>query len=410
MKHHTCLFCSASLRHIFVDLGVCPPSNAFLTAEQCEEAEVFHPLRVYVCEKCLLVQSPICKRPQDIYNHDYVYHSSWSSSWVAHAKEYVDATCARFGLGKDSLIVEVGSNDGYLLQHAVARGVPCVGIDPSAGAASIAQTRGIPTITDFFSTALAHKIVSTGKQADLVCGVNVFAHVPDINNFIAGICVLLKPKGVVNLEFQYLLRLVEDVQFDTIYHEHYFYYSLAVVQKMLDAHGLRLFDVDVLPTHGGSLRIYACHSAAHHRTTDAVAATLAKEKTLGMDSLDYYKGFQKRIFTVRNALMSFLLKAVEDGKKVLGYGAAAKGNTIINHFGIRGDLLPFIVDASPAKQGKFLPGSRIPVYAVDRIKKEKPDYLLVLAWNLIDEIMEQHSYIRKWGGKFVTVMPRLRIV
>lgn len=409
MSKHHCLFCNATLKHIFVDLGTCPPSNAFLSLEQCESGEVFHPLRAYVCEQCLLVQSPFYKRPQDIFNHDYAYHSSWSSSWVEHARIYVKAICDRFGFDQNALIVEVGSNDGYLLQHVVERGIPCLGIDPSSGAASIAQTKGIPTITDFFTAHLAHKLVQTGKQADLVCGINVFAHVPNINDFIEGMRIMLKPEGVVTMEFPHLLRLVEDVQFDTIYHEHYFYYSLAVVQKMLAAHGLRLFDVEELPTHGGSLRVYACRMPAKHVLCDSVTKILEREKNAGMEELSYYDGFQKCIFSIRREVMGFLLKAIEENKTVIGYGAAAKGNTLINYFGIRKDLLPFVVDASPTKQGKFLPGSRIPVYAPNKIKSVKPDYLLVLPWNLIDEISKQHSYIREWGGKFVTVIPSLCI-
>lgn len=406
---HHCLFCNAPLKHLFVDLGTCPPSNAFLTAEQCETAEVFHPLRVYVCEKCLLVQSPFFKRPQDIFNHDYVYHSSWSSTWVEHAKEYIDAVCERFGLEEQSLIVELGSNDGYMLQHALTRGVPCMGIDPSAGAASIAQTKGIATITDFFTAELAKKIVQSGKQADLVCGINVFAHVPNINDFIEGMRILLKPNGVITMEFPHLLRLVEDVQFDTIYHEHYFYYTLAVVQKLLAAHGLRVFDVETLPSHGGSLRVYACHVGATHKECSTIVQVIEHEKSAGMNSLSYYENFQHRIFSIRREIMQFLLDAVDSGKTVIGYGAAAKGNTLINYFGIRKDLLPFVVDASPTKQGKFLPGSRIPVYGIDKIKKVKPDYLLVLPWNLKEEIAAQHDYIRKWGGKFVTVIPKLEV-
>lgn len=407
MKNHTCLFCHAPLTRVFADLGTCPPSNAFLSAEQCEQSEEFHPLRVYVCEKCLLVQSPFYRRPQDIFNHDYVYHSSWSPSWVAHAKEYVDAVCERFQLGTESLVVEIGSNDGYLLQHVMQRNVPCFGIDPSAGAASIAQAKGIVTITDFFGVELAEKFVQQGKQADLICGINVFAHVPYINDFIEGMSILLKDEGVLTMEFPHLLRLVEGVQFDTIYHEHYFYYTLRVVQAMLSKFGLRIFDVEELSTHGGSLRAYACHEGAPHKRTLNVQHVLTEEDNAGMHELDYYMGFQKRIFAIRREVMGFLLEAIESKKTVIGYGAAAKGNTLINYFGIRKDLLPFVVDASPTKQGKFLPGSRIPVYAPSRIKKIKPDFLLVLAWNLIDEISEQHSYIRKWGGKFVTVIPKL---
>lgn len=257
-KHH-CLFCHAPLKNIFLDLGTCPPSNAFLSAAQIDEPEVFHPLRVYVCSKCLLVQSPFYKRPQEIFNHDYVYHSSWSSSWVTHAKEFVDNICSRFSFNKGSLIVELGSNDGYLLQHVVARSIPCLGVDPSSGAASVAQTKGIPTVTDFFSVDLAKRLAGAGKYADLICGINVFAHVPNINDFIEGVRILLKPQGVMTMEFPHLLRLVKDTQFDTVYHEHYFYYSLLVVQKMLAAHGLRLFDVEKTSTHGGSLRVFACH-------------------------------------------------------------------------------------------------------------------------------------------------------
>lgn len=406
---HRCLFCNKPLAHIFADLGTCPPSNAFLTAEQCEMAEEFHPLRVYVCEQCLLVQSPFFRRPQDIFNHDYVYHSSWSSSWVEHAREYVDNTCERFGLGAQSLIVELGSNDGYLLQHALARNVPCLGIDPSAGAASIAQTKGIATITDFFSVELAQTLFERGKQADLICGINVFAHVPNINSFIEGMKILLKPQGVVTMEFPHLQRLIEDVQFDTIYHEHYFYYTLKIVQKMLNFHGLRLFDVEQLPTHGGSLRVYACHMDAAHPIHENVQTILMQERAAGMENPQHYTDFQKKIFAIRREIMRFLLEAVDNKKMVIGYGAAAKGNTLINYFGIRKDLLPFVVDASPTKQGKFLPGSRIPVYALDKIKMIQPDYLLILPWNLKDEIREQHKYIRGWGGKFVTVIPKLEV-
>ncbi|CAK7061561.1 MAG: hypothetical protein DELT_01463 [Desulfovibrio sp.] len=406
---HQCLFCNAPLKHLFVDLATCPPSNAFLTVEQCEEPEIFYPLRVYVCEKCLLVQSPFYKQPQDIFDHDYVYHSSWSSSWGNHAKAYVEKVCERFGFDSNSLIIEVGSNDGYLLQHVLEKKIPCIGIDPSTGAASIAQAKGIFTITDFFTEELGLTLAKAGKQADLICGINVFAHVPNVNNFIAGIAALLKKQGVATMEFPHLLRLIEEVQFDTIYHEHYFYYSLHIVQKMLAAHGLRIFDVEQLPTHGGSLRVYACREEAHHKDCPAIRALLEEEKNAGMSDIQFYTGFQKRIFSIRCDVMRFLLDAMEQNKSVIGYGAAAKGNTLINFFGIRKDLLPFVVDASPTKQGKFLPGSRIPVYSPDIIRETKPDYLLVLPWNLIDEITEQHSYVREWGGKFVRVIPRLEV-
>ena len=405
---HACLFCKAPLTHIFVDLGTCPPSNAFLSPEQCEQLEEFHPLQAWICSECLLVQGPHFKRPQDIFNHDYAYHSSWSKSWVEHAKKYVHNVAERFSLGPQSKIIEVGSNDGYLLQHALALKIPCLGIDPSAGAASIAQTKGIPTITDFFTTKLARKLTELNSQADLICGINVFAHVPDINDFVGGMSILLKDNGVITMEFPHLLRLVEDVQFDTIYHEHYFYYTLECVRKIVSAHGLRLFDVEELPTHGGSLRIYACSQDASHTSTEGVEAILAREKKLGLDTLQYYLNFQKKIDRVRSLLMRFLLDASDQGKTVVGYGAAAKGNTLINYFGIRKDLLPFVADTSTVKQGLYLPGSRIPVVSEDKIKETKPDYVLILPWNLKDEISEQLSYIRDWGGRFVTAIPELR--
>lgn len=409
MAKHTCLFCGAELTHIFADLGTCPPSNAFLSSAQLNEPEIFYPLQAWVCSECLLVQGPHFKRPQDIFTHDYVYYSSYSHSWVAHAEQYVQGVVDRFNLGSDSLIVEVGSNDGYLLQHAVNQGIPCLGIDPSAGAASVAQAKGIPTITDFFTTKLAATLFERGKQADILCGINVFAHVPDINNFVAAMQMLLKPQGVMTMEFPHLLRLVEDVQFDTIYHEHYFYYTLHVVKQLVEKHGMRLFDVEELTTHGGSLRIYACLVNATYKDTGKVDQVLVQEKSAGMGELKFYLNFQNKIDHVRFGLMRFLMQAKEEGKRVVGYGAAAKGNTLINYFGIRGDLLPFVVDASPHKQGMFLPGSRIPVVEEQRIMETKPDYVFILPWNLKEEISRQLSYIRDWGGKFVTAIPCLKV-
>jgi len=409
MHKHRCLFCNAELTHIFADLGTCPPSNSFLNAEQCEQPELFHPLQAWICSECLLVQGPHFKRPQDIFTHDYAYFSSYSRSWVEHAKQYVHAMAKRFKLGKKSLVVEVGSNDGYLLQHAVALGIPCLGIDPSAGTAAVAQTKGIPTITDFFTARLAEKLLERGTRADLLCGINVFAHVPDINDFVAGMALLLKPEGVMTMEFPHLFRLVEDVQFDTIYHEHYFYYTLQCVRNIVEKHGMRLFDVEELPTHGGSLRIYACPKKAAHVSADTVEAVLAREEAAGMYALDFYLHFQKKINAVRFGFMRFLMQTTEEGKMVVGYGAAAKGNTLINYFGIRKDLLPYVVDASPHKQGLFLPGSRIPVVAEQKIRDTKPDFVLILPWNLKEEISEQLSYIREWGGKFVTAIPELTV-
>lgn len=407
MHQHYCLFCNAPLRHQFVDLGTCPPSNAFLTPAQLDQPETVYPLQAFVCDQCFLVQGPLFKRPQDIFNYDYAYHSSWSPSWVEHARHYVHKVVERFSLDEHSYIVEVGSNDGYLLQHALALGIPCLGIDPSAGAASIAQTKGIFTITNFFTTELAEQLVQKNIRADLLCGINVFAHVPDINNFVEGMRILLKPQGVITMEFPHLLCLINDVQFDTIYHEHYFYYSLSSVQRILAAHGLRIFDVEELPTHGGSLRIYVCHEAAAHTEFAAVRRILATEDSIGMNTLDYYLGFQKELVQIRMEITLFLLKNYSMGKKVAGYGAAAKGNTMINYLGINKDMLPFVVDASPAKQGKFMPGSRIPVVSEESIRQYKPEYVVILPWNLKEEISHQLKYIREWGGKFVTAIPRL---
>lgn len=406
---HRCLFCDTPLVHIFADLGSCPPSNAFLTADQLQQPEIYYPLQAYVCGKCLLVQGPHYKRPQEIFNHDYVYHSSWSRSWVQHAKEYVYTMSERFRLHEQSMIIEIGSNDGYLLQHAVARGIPCLGIDPSSGAASIAQMKGISTITDFFTAEMARTLCERGIRADLVCGINVFAHVPNINNFVEGIRILLKPSGVVTMEFPHLMRLVEDVQFDTIYHEHYFYYTLACAQKIIEAHGMRIFDVEELPTHGGSLRLYACLAEAEYGETKNLEKIYEKERCAGMYCLKYYTGFQKKIDKIRHALLRFLLETKEKRQLVVGYGAAAKGNTLLNYLGIRRDLLPFIADTSPVKQGKFLPGSHIPVLREENIVQAKPEYVLILPWNLSEEISEQLKYVKAWGGRFITVIPELKI-
>ena len=406
---HNCLFCKAQLKHIFADLGTCPPSNAFLDKEQLNEAELFYPLQAYVCEKCLLVQGPHYKRPQDIFNHDYAYHSSYSKSWVEHAKKYVETMQERFGLDTRSFILEIGSNDGYLLQHALSLKIPCLGVDPSTGAASVAQAKGIPTITTFFTQELARALLKNGVKADLICGINVFAHVPDINDLVEGMSMLLKPNGVVTMEFPHLLKLVEEAQFDTIYHEHYFYYTLYCVKQIVEAHNLRLFDVEKLPTHGGSLRVFACTKSSTHQTSDNVDALLQEEQSAGMNTLDYYLNFQQKINKIQLSLMRFLIEAKEQGKKVAAYGAAAKGNTLINYCGINKELLPYVIDASPYKQGKYLPGSRIPVIYEDILKQDKPDYVLILPWNLKDEISAQLAYIGEWGGKFVTAIPELTI-
>lgn len=409
MSDHKCLFCGTSLEHVFADLGTCPPSNAFLRPEQLNEPELFHPLQAWVCQNCLLVQGPHYKRPQEIFTHDYAYYSSYSRSWVAHAKNYVDKVCERFHLDEQSLIVEVGSNDGYLLQHVAKRNIPCIGIDPCAGAASVAQIKGIPTITDFFNTNLAKELLKQGKKADILCGINVFAHVPNINDFVTAIQMLLKPEGVMTMEFPHLLHLVREVQFDTIYHEHYFYYTLHVVKNILQKHSLRVFDVEELQTHGGSLRVYACNKNASYIIQPNVEKILAKEISSGMNKLEFYFDFQKKIEDLKYKLLDFFLELHRNGKTIAGYGAAAKGNTLLNYFGIRSDMLPYVVDASPHKQGMYMPGSRIPVVEEVKIKITKPDYIFILPWNLKEEISEQLSYIREWGGKFVTAIPQLSV-
>lgn len=407
---HKCLFCKAPLKHIFADLGTCPPSNAFLDEEQLYEPEQFYPLHAYVCEKCLLVQGPHYKRPQDIFTHDYAYHSSYSTSWVEHAKKYVESMKERFNLDTNSFILEIGSNDGYLLQHALKLKIPCLGIDPSTGAASVAQAKGIPTITTFFTKKLAKSLLKNGVQADLICGINVFAHVPDINDLVAGMSMLIKPNGVMTMEFPHLLKLVEEVQFDTIYHEHYFYYTLFCVKQIVEAHNMRLFDVEQLPTHGGSLRVYACLQTSDHETTENIEKVLREEKKAGMDKLAFYLNFQEKINKIQFSLMRFLMEAKGQGKKVAAYGAAAKGNTLFNYFGINKNLIPYVVDASPYKQGKYLPGSRIPVVSENMLLQYKPDYILILPWNLKEEISAQLAYTRRWGAKFVIAIPKLEVM
>ncbi len=395
--------------HVFADLGTCPPSNAFLRQEQLSEAEIFYPLKVFVCSNCLLVQVPEFKSAQEIFTPDYVYFSSFSASWVEHAKQYVHDIVNSFALNEQSLMLEIGSNDGYLLQHAVSLNIPCLGIDPSVQASELAKKRGVKTLNAFFTYDLAKKLRAEGMQADLVCGINVFAHIPDINNLIAGIEHILAPHGVITMEIPHVLRLIEGYQFDTIYHEHYFYHSVLCLQNILKKHGLRIFDVQELATHGGSMRVFACKEDAKHQCTKVVYDLMEKEIAFGLQDLDFYASFQASIDNIRFELMRFLMQAKQDAKLVVGYGAAAKGNTLLNYFGIRQDLLAFVVDASPYKQGLFLPGSRIPVLSEQSIHEQKPDYVLILPWNLKEEISAQLEYARAWGAKFVTAVPKLDI-
>lgn len=406
-----CRFCNEPLHNKFVELANSPLSNAFLTEQQLNEAEVYYPLTIYACSKCHLVQIDEYKKATEIFNSEYVYFSSYSTSWVAHAKRYVESMIEKFGYDKNSLVVEIASNDGYLLQHFTSLGVPVLGVEPTKNTAQVAISKGIPTVTEYFTTDFAKQLVAEGRRADLVLGNNVLAHVPNINDFVEGLTTILKPHGVVSMEFPHLLQLVEHSQFDTIYHEHYSYLSFTTVQKVFAAHGLELFDVEEQPTHGGSLRIFAKHFDDHSRSVSKnVADLLKKEADAGMLTPDFYRNFQSHVNTIKNAFLKFLIELKLQGARVVGYGAAAKGNTLINYAGIKGnDLIEFVVDAAPSKQGKYLPGSHIPVYEPAKIRETRPDYVLIFPWNLKEEIIDQLSYIAEWGGKFVVFIPSLHV-
>jgi SAM-dependent methyltransferase len=405
-----CRFCNNNLTHEFIDLVNAPPSNSFLTKDQLNEPEVYYPLKLYVCNKCFLVQIDEYKKSDDIFNQDYAYFSSFSTSWLEHAKKYVAMITDRLELNAASHVIEIASNDGYLLQYFLEKQVPCLGIEPSASTAKAAIEKGIETIEKFFGVDLAERLAQKGEKADLIIGNNVLAHIPDINDFVRGLKIVLNSDGVITMEFPHLMRLVEQNQFDTIYHEHFSYLSFFTIRKIFAAHGLDLFDVEELPTHGGSLRIYAEHKEdASKITSSNVADLLREEEARKMLTISYYKGFQANVDKVKYDFVNFLLNQKKNRKKVAAYGAAAKGNTLLNYCGIKKDLIEFVVDASPHKQGKYLPGSHIPVVKEDEITRFKPDYILILPWNIRDEIMDQLSYIRKWSGRFVVPIPEIRI-
>jgi len=404
-----CRGCSASLEHVFADLGMSPLSNAYLTAAEIGRMEPFYPLCAYVCRECLLVQLQEFERPEAIFG-DYLYFSSFSETWLEHARAYVEMIVSRFGIGPEHRVVELASNDGYLLQYFVERGVPVMGIEPARNVAEVASRKGIRTLAQFFGEGVARQLAAENEGADLIVGNNVLAHVPDLNDFVEGMKVLLNPLGVITLEFPHLLRLVEGNQFDTIYHEHFSYFSYLSVSRVLEAHGLVIFDVDELPTHGGSLRIYVCHEqdptkSVHSRVSDLIAS----ERAAGMDRLETYLSFGERVRKTKRKLLTFLVGAREDGKSIVGYGAPAKGNTLLNYCGIRTDFIDYTVDRSPHKQGRFLPGTHIPISSPDRIRETRPDYLLILPWNLADEITRQMACIREWGGRFVVPIPEVRV-
>jgi len=407
-----CRHCATSLHareHLFIDLGSAPPSNAFLREQDLDAAEPHWPLKAYACPGCLLVQLDEVQRHDALFSDDYVYFSSYSRSWLEHARGYVDEACARLYLTPRSRVLEVASNDGYLLQYFDQRGIGCVGVEPTASTAAAARQRGIDTIGEFFGHAFAQRFVAARGRMDLVLGNNVLAHVPDINDFVGGLREVLAPQGTVTLEFPHLLQLVQQAQFDTIYHEHFSYLSLHTVQRLLAAHGLVLWDVQVLPTHGGSLRVWAQHAAHRRAPTPAVARWLGHEADAGLLGAGFYRGLQQRAEDIKHALLRFLLDCKRDRCGVAAYGAAAKGNTLLNFAGVRADLLPYVVDASPHKQGRFLPGSRIPVLAEERLRQTQPRYIVILPWNLRDEISAQLAYARAWGAQFVTAVPRLTI-
>ena len=406
-----CRHCHAELKLTLVDLGSAPPSNAYLTAEKLQNPEKWFPLRVLVCEQCWLVQTEDFAKANELFDADYAYFSAFSSSWLAHSKRYVTDMVQRFCLNEQSHVVEIAANDGYLLQYVKALGIPCTGIEPTASTASAARAKGIDIVEEFFGVNLARQFVAEGKQADLTVANNVLAHVPDINDFVAGFTSLLKPSGVATFEFPHLLNLMELNQFDTIYHEHFSYLSLTAVQHTFAANGLTVFDVQELPTHGGSLRVFAQRTdTGSQLISDQVCILLQKEESAGMRTAAYYSGFQGKTEKVKDDFVVFLIDAKRQGKSVAAYGAAAKGNTLMNFAGIRPDLIRFVVDKNPAKQGKFMPGSRIPIVGVERLRNEHHDYVVILPWNLREEIMQQLAYIEEWGGKFVTAVPSLEVV
>lgn len=405
----TCRFCATPLEHTFVDLGLSPISNAFVKKENINKHEPFYPLHAYVCGECFLVQLEEFESPDEIFS-DYVYFSSYSDSWLAHARRFAGEATRRFGLNDKSLVVEVASNDGYLLQYFLKDGIPVLGIEPASNVAEHAREAGIETIDEFFGVALAEQLVADGRRADLLVGNNVLAHVPDINDFVGGLQIILADDGVLSMEFPHLLRLIEQTQFDTIYHEHFSYLSLLAVQRIFAHHGLQVFDSEELPTHGGSLRVFAQRDGASREVTDAVERVLGDERAANLDSLDGYKDFSIKVEKVRRDLLAFLDQAKVDEKQVVGYGAPAKGNTLLNYCHVGPELIQYTVDRSPHKQDQLLPGTHIPVRSPDDIAATRPDYVLILPWNLRDEIVEQMQHIREWGGQFVVPIPELKIL
>lgn len=402
-----CRHCSKPLTRRFLDLGFAPPSNAYLSEADLRKPEKTYPLRVLVCDECWLVQTEDYADACELFSHDYAYFSSTSSTWLDHAKRYAESIQKRLSLRNDNFVIEVASNDGYLLNNFVAAGIPCLGIEPTASTAAAAENLGIPVRREFFGETLAKELAASGRQADLIIGNNVFAHVPDINDFARGLKAGLKPSGTITLEFPHLLRLIESTQFDTIYHEHFSYLSLHAVSRIFSASGLKIVDVEELPTHGGRLRIYGCHADRAIKPSEAVTRILNEERDHGLQDLKTYAAFQDRAEKIKNDFLSFLLEQKRAGKKVAAYGAAAKGNTLLNFAGIKPDLLPFACDAAPSKQGRFLPGSHIPIHSPEKMVNESPDFVVILPWNIAEEVIAQNKALQSQGTKFVTAIPSL---
>ena len=407
---HKCRFCGTELRHSFCDLGMSPLSNSYIKQQNVQKMEPFYPLHAYVCASCFLVQLAEFESPAAIFS-DYAYFSSYSESWLMHARRYVDMMIARFGFDGSSQVIEIASNDGYLLQYFKKRNVPVLGIEPAQNVAKVAEAAGVTTLAKFFGIETANELAASGRKADLLLGNNVLAHVPDINDFVAGMKVALKSQGVITMEFPHLLRLVTEKQFDTIYHEHFSYLSFSTTEKIFSRHGLVLFDVEELTTHGGSLRIYARHVDDLSKPVTANVSRLKKmEQEYKLGELTTYSTFSESVKETKRKLLEFLIDAKRRGKSIVGYGAPAKGNTLLNYCGIRTDFIDYTVDRSPHKQGCYLPGTRIPIYAPEKIRETKPDYVLILPWNLKDEIMDQMKYIGEWGGRFVIPIPETKVI
>jgi hypothetical protein len=405
-----CRHCYTSLEHVFLDLGFAPPSNAYLKVEDLTKPELYFPLKLYVCTHCWLVQTEDYARADELFTGDYAYFSSVSQSWLDHAARYAEKIKERLRLNSDSFVIEIASNDGYLLRNFVAGSIPCLGIEPTACTAEAAREIGIPVLREFFGEALANRLRTESRQADLIIGNNVYAHVPDINDFTAGLKAALKASGTITLEFPHLLRLIERTQFDTVYHEHYSYLSLYTVSRMFETTGLRIFDVEELPTHGGSLRVYGCHADDSRPQAMEVQALLNEEERQGLRLLTTYRNFQCRADRIKDDLLAFLIEQKRTVKKIVAYGAAAKGNTLLNYAGIKPDLLPYVCDAAPSKQGKYLPGSHVPILPPAVLREDEPDIVLILPWNIADEVIQQHGYAREWGGSFMVAVPEMRII